>query len=57
LVTVGHTEALATAIVRLLTDEPLARRLGALAREDMLLRFSPASVADRYLAHYREATA
>ncbi|MDQ8162830.1 MAG: glycosyltransferase family 4 protein [Gemmatimonadota bacterium] len=57
LVTVGHTEALATAMVRLLTDEPLARRLGALAREDMLLRFSPASVADRYLAHYREATA
>ena len=57
LVTVGHTEALGTALVRLLADESLARRLGALAREEMLIRFSPASVADRYLAHYREAAA
>lgn len=55
LVTVGDTQALGEALARLLADETTAASLGITARHEMLVRFSPASVADRYLTHYRQA--
>ncbi len=55
LVTVGDTRALGEALVRLLADEPTARDCGMAARHEMLARFSPEAVADRYLTHYRQA--
>jgi glycosyltransferase involved in cell wall biosynthesis len=55
LVTPGDIASLATALARVVHDAEGARRLGARAQEDMRARFSPAAVAARYLAHYREA--
>ncbi|WP_373058122.1 glycosyltransferase [Gemmatimonas sp.] len=55
LVTVGDTRALGEALARLLADEATARELGMTARHEMLARFSPEAVADRYLTHYRQA--
>ena len=55
LVTVGDTMALGEALARLLADEATARELGMAARHEMLARFSPDAVADRYLTHYRQA--
>ncbi len=55
LVTVGDTDALGEALARLLGDEAAARHRGMAARDDMLARFSPDAVADRYLTHYRQA--
>ncbi|QJR35085.1 glycosyltransferase [Gemmatimonas groenlandica] len=55
LVTVGDSQALGVALARLLADETTARTLGMSARHQMLERFSPASVADRYLTLYRQA--
>ncbi len=56
LVTVGDTRALGEAIARLLADETTARARGMRARSEMLARFSPDAVADRYLTHYRQVT-
>ncbi len=55
LVTVGDTQALGEALARLLADATTAAALGMTARDEMLARFSPATVADRYLTHYRQA--
>ena len=55
LVEVGETPALGDALARLLADEATARELGMAARHEMLSRFSPEAVADRYLTHYRQA--
>ena len=55
LVTVGDTRALGEALAHLLADEGTARERGMTARHDMLARFSPEAVADRYLTHYRQA--
>ena len=55
LVTVGDIPGLGDALARLLADEVTAHERGRLARDDMLARFSPAAVAERYLTHYRQA--
>ncbi|WP_411280621.1 glycosyltransferase [Gemmatimonas sp.] len=55
LVTVGDTRALGEALARLLANEITARELGMSARHEMLARFAPDAVADRYLTHYRQA--
>ncbi len=55
LVTVGDTRSLGEALACLLSDETAARALGMTARHEMLARFSPDAVADRYLTHYRQA--
>ena len=54
LVTVGDIPALGDALARLLADEGTAHERGRLARDDMLARFSPEAVAERYLTHYRQ---
>ena len=55
LVAPGDLEALATAIQSLTEHPAEAVRLGRLAHDDMLARFSPASVARQYLGYYRQA--
>ena len=55
LVTVGDIPALGDALARVLADEGTAHERGRRARDDMLARFSPEAVADRYLTHYRQA--
>ena len=55
LVTVGDTRAFGEALARLLDHEAAANALGMTARHEMLARFSPESVADRYLTHYQQA--
>ena len=55
LVKVGDVQALSDAIARLVASEADARRLGEAARADMLARFTPPAVADRYLRLYAEA--
>lgn len=55
LVTAGDTRALGEALAGLLADEVAAEQRGMAARDDMLARFSPGAVADRYLTHYRQA--
>jgi glycosyltransferase involved in cell wall biosynthesis len=57
LVRVGDTPALGEAVARILADAGAAQRLGMRARQDMLARFAPEAVAERYLAHYQEAMA
>jgi glycosyltransferase involved in cell wall biosynthesis len=54
LVTVGDIPALGDALARLLADEGAADERGRLARDDMLARFAPEAVAERYLTHYRQ---
>ncbi len=49
----GRTEALSQAISRLLADKELRDELGQKGRESILLRFSPAGVADKTLALYQ----
>ena len=55
LVTVGNTRAMGEALARLLDDETTARERGIAARREMLARFAPDVVANRYLTHYRQA--
>ena len=55
LVTVGDIPALGDALARVLADEGTAHERGRRARDDMLARFSPEAVAERYLTHYRQA--
>ncbi len=55
LVTVGDIDALASGIAQTINDGPRAERLGAIARADMLARFSPEAAARRYLQHYQDA--
>ncbi|BAH38657.1 glycosyltransferase [Gemmatimonas aurantiaca T-27] len=55
LVTVGDIDALARAIALTLENAERAEQLGAIAREDMLARFSPEAAAQRYLRHYQDA--
>lgn len=55
LVTVGNTRAFGEALARVLDNEAAARAIGMTARGEMLARFSPESVADRYLTHYQQA--
>jgi glycosyltransferase involved in cell wall biosynthesis len=51
---VGDIRALGAGIARILADTDSADTLGMQARQDMLARFSPDAVADRYLTHYRQ---
>ena len=55
LVRCGDVPALADAIARVTADDTVVARLGASAREDMRARFTPESVAARYLGIYHEA--
>lgn len=55
LVPPGDIAALAGAIGRVVHDIATVERLGEAARQGMSERFSPAAVAERYLAHYRDA--
>lgn len=55
LVPVGDTRALGEALARLLADAAAAGVRGMASRHEMLVRFSPEAVADRYLTHYRQA--
>jgi len=52
---VGDIDALARAIALTLENAERAEQLGAIAREDMLARFSPEAAAQRYLRHYQDA--
>lgn len=54
LIPVGDVQALGAGIARILADTDSADTLGMQARQDMLARFSPDAVADRYLTHYRQ---
>ena len=54
LIPVGDIQALGAGIARILADTDSADTLGMEARQDMLARFSPDAVADRYLTHYRQ---
>jgi glycosyltransferase involved in cell wall biosynthesis len=54
LIPVGDIQALGAGIARILADTDSADTLGMQARQDMLARFSPDAVADRYLTHYRQ---
>lgn len=51
----GNAPALRAALLRLLTDEPLRRRLGQAARERVEARFSADAMVEETLALYREA--
>ncbi|MGD9781196.1 MAG: glycosyltransferase family 4 protein [Kiritimatiellia bacterium] len=53
LVPVGHAPALAEAMLRLLADEPLRKKLGGRARDRARSDFSLAAVADRLGEIYR----
>jgi glycosyltransferase involved in cell wall biosynthesis len=55
LVPVGDVAALAAAIAHVLADPAEAHARGAKGRAAMYARFAPATVAERYLSHYREA--
>jgi len=57
LVEVGDVESAAEHATKLLRDEPLRRRRGAAAREDVVARFAGPAVVDRYLALYERALA
>lgn len=48
------SDAVATAVCRLLADEPLRRRLGTAARAGAVARFDMRSVATSYLTYYDE---
>lgn len=54
IVPVGNAEALATALLRLMTDAQLRRQLGLAGRQVVLERFSVSAVADAHLALYQE---
>jgi len=54
LIPVGDVQALGAGIARIIADTDSADTLGMQARQDMLARFSPDAVADRYLTHYRQ---
>jgi D-inositol-3-phosphate glycosyltransferase len=53
LVPAGDCDALAEALVRLLEDPPLRKRLGARARQTVIERFSPSRQAREMTAVYR----
>jgi glycosyltransferase involved in cell wall biosynthesis len=53
----GDIDAMADAVERLLTDRPLARRLGDTAREQARRHFSWAQVAERVEQVYRDLIA
>ena len=57
LVPVGDIAALASAIASLVDQPADAARRGRLAHAEMLARFSPETVAQRYLECYRDAIA
>ena len=57
LVPVGDIAALASAIASLVDQPTEAARRGRLAHAEMLARFSPETVAQRYLECYRDAIA
>jgi len=57
LVEVGDVESAAEHATKLLRDEPLRRRMGDAAREDVVARFAGPAVVDRYLALYERALA
>ena len=56
LVPPGDVSALRERLEQLLRDQPLARRLGANARQDVLERFTWAKVANRCLEAYQQVT-
>lgn len=57
LVPARHPAALAAALERLVTDEELARRIGAAAASVVDAQYSPAAVARSYRALYEEVAA
>jgi glycosyltransferase involved in cell wall biosynthesis len=57
LVPVGDAPALASAILKLLSDEPLAARLAAAARQRTRTEFAPAVMARKYVDVYQSLLA
>lgn len=57
LVPVGDSEAIATAIVRILEDAPLRTRMGQESRSRVSENYSTAKIADRYETLFQEALA
>jgi len=54
LIPVGAVDKIAEAIVRLLQDAPLRRRMGAAAREHIVANYSTSHIVDRYEVLFRE---